>query len=36
MGKMRNAYKIITGNTEGSRPFGRFNRRWKIILKLIL
>jgi hypothetical protein len=26
-GKMRNAYKIFFGKTEGKRPFGRSRRR---------
>jgi hypothetical protein len=25
---MRNAYKILVGNTEGKRPHGRPMRRW--------
>jgi hypothetical protein len=29
MGKMRNAYKILVGKTEGKRPLERDRRRWE-------
>jgi hypothetical protein len=29
MGEMRNAYKIMTGEPEGKRPFGRSRHRWE-------
>jgi len=29
MGEMRNVYKILVGNPEGKRPFGRPRRRCK-------
>jgi hypothetical protein len=31
MGEMRNAYKILLGNSEGKRPLGRPRRRWEDI-----
>jgi hypothetical protein len=36
MEEMRNAYTIFVGNSEGKRPLGRPQRRWKIILEWIL
>jgi hypothetical protein len=36
MGEMRNAYKILVGNLEGKRPFGRLGVHGRIILKWIL
>jgi hypothetical protein len=29
MGQMRNVYKVLIGNFEGKRPFGRPRRRWE-------
>jgi len=28
MGMVRNAYKILVGELEGKRPFGRRGHRW--------
>jgi hypothetical protein len=28
MGEIRNAYKILVGNSKGKRPLGRCSRRW--------
>jgi hypothetical protein len=36
IGKKRNAYRILTGKSEGKRPLGRHRRRWWIVLKWIL
>jgi hypothetical protein len=29
MGEERNVYKVLMGNSEGKRPFGRPGRRWE-------
>jgi hypothetical protein len=34
LGKMRNAYKILIGKTEGKRPLGRHRRRWDNNIKM--
>jgi hypothetical protein len=31
MGKMRDAYKILVGKSQGKRPLGRPRRRWENI-----
>jgi len=36
MGEMRSAYRILVGNLEGKRPFGRPKCRWEEILEWIL
>jgi hypothetical protein len=28
-GRMRNAYRILVGKSEGKRPFGRPRNRWE-------
>jgi hypothetical protein len=28
-GRVRNAYKILVGKSEGNRPLGRHKRRWE-------
>jgi hypothetical protein len=33
---MKNAYKILVGNPEGKRPFGRPRRRWVDTIKMDL
>jgi hypothetical protein len=32
----RNDYKILAGNTEGKIPLGRFRRRWKENITVVL
>jgi hypothetical protein len=36
MGEKRNAYKILVGNPEGTRPLGRPRRRWVDNIKMYL
>jgi hypothetical protein len=31
--KMRNAYRILVGRSEGKRPFGRPKRKWENNIK---
>jgi hypothetical protein len=33
---MRNAYKVLVGNSEGKRPLGRTRRRWEDSIKMDL
>jgi hypothetical protein len=34
MGAKRNAYRILVGNPEGKRPFGRPKHRWVDNIKM--
>jgi hypothetical protein len=36
MGEKRNAYRILVGNPEGTRPLGRPRRRWVDNIKIDL
>jgi hypothetical protein len=36
MGEERNVYKVLVGNPEGKRPFGRPRRRWRMGSEWIL
>jgi hypothetical protein len=36
MGKGRVAYKVLVGNPDGKRPFGRLGAEGRIILKCII
>jgi hypothetical protein len=36
MGENRNAYRILVGNPEGSRPLGRPKHRWVDNIKMDL
>jgi hypothetical protein len=36
MGEKRNAYRILVGNPEGTRPLGRLRRRWVDNIKIYL
>jgi hypothetical protein len=36
MGKMRNAFNISVGKSEGKRPLGRRRRRWEDNIKMSL
>jgi hypothetical protein len=36
MGEGRNVYRVLEGNPEGKRPFGRPRRRWEDGMKMEL
>jgi hypothetical protein len=36
MGEKRNAYRLLVGRAEGSRPLGRPRRRWMGYIKMDL
>jgi hypothetical protein len=36
MGEMRNAYSILVGKPEGTRPLERFRHRWEDNIKIAL
>jgi hypothetical protein len=36
MGEMRNEYKILVGEPDGKRQFGRLRRRWKTNIRMDL
>jgi hypothetical protein len=36
MGKGRKMYRVILGNSEGKKPFGRPRRRWEYGIKMDL
>jgi len=36
MGERRGVYRVLVGNHEGKRPFGRHRRRWEDNIKMDL
>jgi hypothetical protein len=36
MGEERKVYKVLVGNPEGKRPFGRPRRRWEDGIRMVL
>jgi hypothetical protein len=36
MGEKRNAYRLLVGKPEGTRPLGRPKRRWVDNIKMVL
>jgi hypothetical protein len=36
MGERRDVYRVLVGNPEGKRPFGRQKRRWEDGIKMDL